>query len=124
MASGQMPQATSPTWAVRRKNMHMPRLADAAAHRLRQLAGEEHAVEGQLHGAPEPADLELPQQRRRIDANAHRGNLEGPLEHRVPEQDVAVESAAAVAVRRGPVVVVGGAAVVRLAVGQLRRRCR
>ena len=54
-----------------------------------------------------------------INPNAHRRHFERGFQHRVPQQNVAVQAAVAVFVRRAPVVVVGGAAVVYFAVAQL-----
>src|SRR5450759_5034734 len=70
-----------------------------------QLAPLRHAAEIKLHG-----------ERLRIDPDAHRRQLVRAVEYRVVDQDVAVQAVTASAGWRGPVVVVGRAAVVRLAV--------
>ena len=64
-------------------------------------------------------NFELAQQGLLVYADAHGGEFDGAAERGIPYQDVTVESLAAVAVGRRPVVVVGRAAVVRLSVGEL-----
>ena len=60
----------------------------------------------------------MAKQRRRIDTDAHRGEFQRGVEHGVPDQDVTVEAAEAVRCGSGPIVVVGGAAIVTRAVGE------
>lgn len=81
-------------------------LADAAADGQGQLVGQEHLVEGQLTAVVAAGDGQLAVQGGGVHADAHGGELNGPVQGLVPEEDVAVQ---------GPVVVVGGAAVVGLA---------
>ena len=81
-------------------------LADAAADGQGQLVGQEHLVEGQLAAVVAAGDGQLAVQGSGVHADAHGGELNGPVQGLVPEEDVAVQ---------GPVVVVGGAAVVGLA---------
>lgn len=78
-------------------------LADAAAHRQGQLAGEQHLMEGQLSAVVAAGDCKLTVKGLGADTDAHGGDLKGVAEHIVPEQQVAVEL---------PIVIVGGAAVV------------
>ena len=63
-----------------------------------------------------PAYFELPRQRRLVHANPHARHLESVSEHRIPQQQVAVQPVVTLFVRRTPVVVIRGAAVMRLAV--------
>lgn len=81
-------------------------LADAAADGQGQLVGQEHLVEGQLAAVVAAGDGQLAVQGGGVHADAHGGELNGPVQGLVPEEDVAVQ---------GPVVVVRGAAVVGLA---------
>ena len=80
-----------------------PGLADAAPHGQGQLARQQHPVEGELPAAVAAGQGQLPVQGGRVHPDAHGGDLEGPLQHRVPQQDVPVQR---------PVVIVGGPAVV------------
>jgi len=86
-----------------------PGLADAAADRVGQRGVEDPAVEVEMGALGHAGLVELGAHGDFIDADAHGGDLEGAVQGRVIEQDVAIEL---------PVVIVGGAAVVRLAVGQ------
>ena len=81
-------------------------LTDAAADGQRQLPRQQHPVEWESAPIVAAAGGELAIQRRLVHSNAHGGDLEAPLQHRVPQQDVAVEP---------PVVVVRRTAVVGLA---------
>ena len=81
-------------------------LPDSAADREGELAFEQHLVEGEGAAIVAACDRELSVERGAVHADAHRGDLERAAERLVPEEEVAVEL---------PVVVVGGAAAVRLA---------
>ena len=78
-------------------------LADAAAHRQRQLARKQHPVEGERAAVIAAGDGQLRVERLGIDADAHGGDLEGVTEDVIPVEDIAVEF---------PVVIVGRAAIV------------
>ena len=86
-------------------------LADAAADGEGQLPGEQHLVEGQGATVVAAPDAELAVHGGLVHPDAHGGDFKAALQHRIPEQDVAVQR---------PVVVVGGPAVVGLA-GALQR---
>ncbi len=94
------------------------RLADAAAHGAGQGFFEQHTVIRQLFAVYGIPDAELFAQGRGIHPYAHRRDLHRPLQHRVPEQQVAVKSAAAGRCFRAPVIIIGRPAVVHLPVGQ------
>ncbi len=85
------------------------RLADAAADGLWQGVFEEKFVVGQGGAVHVAGDFELTAQGFFVDADAHAGKFDGTVERFKPDEDIAVE---------GPIVVVGGAAIVRHAVGK------
>ena len=74
----------------------------------------------ELHFAPfgTAADRKLAFEGLGVDADAHARKFEGALQNRVPHDDVAVESLVTAFGRGAPVVVVRGAPVVPLSVGQ------
>ena len=78
-------------------------LANAAADGEGQLALQQQLVEGKLPPCLAPGEGELTVQGGGVHPDAHGGQLKSPLQHWVPHQDIPVE---------GPVVVVGGPAVV------------
>ncbi len=80
-----------------------PGLADAAAHSEGELAGQQGFVERQGSAVVAAGQGKLAVQGGGVHPDAHGGELKGPAKHRVPHQNVAVE---------GPVIVVGGPAVV------------
>ena len=75
-------------------------------------------MEGKPFAVGAAGDVELAQERVGADAYAHRRELERGVEDVVVEEHVAVESAVAVGIFGDPVVVVGCASVVGLAVGE------
>ncbi len=93
------------------------RLSDPPSDGLWELAAEQQLVPEELAPFLQLADFQLLKQGVRVDADAHRGDLEGAFEQLVPDDDVPVKSAEAVRRRSDPVVVVGGAAVMDFSVG-------
>ena len=81
-------------------------LSDASADGVGQTAFDEHPVEGELKAVGASTDLKLLDERFGADSYAHRGDLEGDIEHGIPEDYVAVEAVVAVLVERDPVVFV------------------
>ena len=79
-----------------------PALADAAADGLGQLSGQQGLLEGQVRALLAAADLQLPLQRLRIHADPHGGNLQGNIQQRIIQQDIAVQIPVII-VRRAPV---------------------
>lgn len=75
-------------------------------------------MEGKPFAVGAAGDVELAQERVGADAYAHRREFERGVEDVVVEEHVAVESAVAVGIFGDPVVVVGCASVVGLAVGE------
>ena len=84
-------------------------LADAAADGLRQFAVQQRLLEGQLRALLAAADFQLAAQGVRIHADAHGGDLQGDVQQRIVEQDVAVQV---------PVIIVRGTAVMRFPAAQ------
>ena len=84
-------------------------LADTAADGLGQFSVQQEPMEIECFFVQLAAFCQLAVQGLRIHADTHTGDLEGAFQHRIPQQDIAVE---------GPVVVVRGAAVVGLSVGE------
>ena len=93
-------------------------LADAAADGAGEFSGEQALVEGEVRLPLLTLDFQLAAQGLLVHADAHAGQFERPLEDVVPDQDVAVEALESLFVGAAPVVVVGGAAVMRLPVRQ------
>ena len=81
-------------------------MADTAADGQRQLALQQHFVEGQLAALLAAALFQLVAHGDLVHTDAHGGDLKATLQHVVPHKDIAVE---------GPIVIVRGAAVVGLA---------
>ena len=94
-------------------------LTNTAAHRKGQLVVEQSAVEVERCAVFLALKLKLALQCLAVYADAHRRQLERALQHRIPYKDVAVKSGLAILGNSRPVVVVGGASVVLLAVGKL-----
>ena len=63
-------------------------------------------------------ELQLAHKRLLVDTDSHRRKLKGSSEDRIPDKNVAIEACLAVLCHCSPVVVVGGAAVVFLAVAE------
>ena len=85
-------------------------LADTAADGQGQFVVQQHLVEKQLAAVIAAGQRQLTIQSLTIHADAHGADLKRAVQHGVIEKNIAVH---------GPVVIVGGAAVVGLAVGQL-----
>ena len=86
------------------------RLANTAADRVRQLAVQHSLLERKLRAVLAAGLHELFREGLLVDADAHRGQLKRDVEHGVVDDDVGIQR---------PVVVVGRAAVMRLAVREL-----
>ena len=86
-------------------------LTDAAAHGLGQLTGEKGFVERELRPLLAAARFKLGVESFGVNSYSHGGNFKRPLQHRVPEDYVAVER---------PVVIVRGSPVVALAAFERR----
>lgn len=71
---------------------HQARLADATADGLRHIAAQQRLVPLQLHALFITGQRQLMFQRGGVDADAHRGQLESVLQHRVPHHDIAVQA--------------------------------
>ena len=93
-----------------------PRLPDAATDGQRELAVQQTAVEKQFLAVFGARESQLPQERILVDPDAHGGKLESRFENGIVDEDVAIKSFETSLVGRRPVVVVGSAAVVSLAV--------
>jgi hypothetical protein len=92
-------------------------LADAAANGERQIVVDDALVIRELEIVEEVRNLKLAAERLGVDADAHRTEFVAALRNVVPDQDVAVQS---VSIAEGlfagvgdPVVVIGGAILVR-----------
>lgn len=94
-------------------------LTDASAYRAWQFAVEKGFVERQLGSFGTTSEFELVPERLGAYTYAHRRDLEGYVKHMVPYDYVTVQAGVALLVLGAPVVIVGGASVVRLAVGQV-----
>ena len=78
-------------------------LADASAHREGQLIVEDGLLEGQVRAVLAAGLLQLFGQGLSVDPDAHGGELQGNIEHRIVDQNIRVELPVVV-VRRPPVV--------------------
>lgn len=94
-------------------------LSDTSADGEGQAVFKQRLVEFQFLSFGATREIELARQSFLIHPDAHRGELEGTLQHLVPQDDIAIEAIEAVGVHAAPVVIVRGAPVVLLAVGQL-----
>ena len=93
-------------------------LADTAADGAGEFPGEQAPVEGEFRLRAFALDFELAAKRFLVHADAHAGQLERTLQDVVPHEDIAVQALETLFVGAAPVVVVGGAAVVRRSVGE------
>ena len=106
---------TSPMWALPNRNMDRRDWPMPPPMVRGSLPSSSILWKGSSRRLSQPAGGQLPVQGGGVHPDAHGGELQGPAQHVVPQQNVAVE---------GPVVVVGGPAVVGLAATSGRRRCR
>ena len=112
---------TSPRWAVRSRSIIVRDWPIPPPIESGIAVLEDRPVVRQLEEVELARELELRPQRLLRDADAHRRQLVPPPGHRVPDEDVAVQPVhgrpSDVTLRR-PVVVVGGAQLVRVPVGE------
>lgn len=85
-------------------------LTDTAAHGERQLVIQQHLMERQLAAVIAAGDAQLTVEAFGIYADTHGGKLHGSLTYTVPYKQVAIER---------PIVIVGGASVMRFAGAEL-----
>ncbi len=93
-------------------------LADATADGLRHPCGQQILMPVVLQAILVACDSQLTAQRLGIDPDPHGGDLEAVLQYRVPHQNVTVQARQTQLAVAAPVVVVRGAHIVALAVGE------
>ena len=112
--------ADFPKMSFAEQQHQRPRLPDSSADRERNLVVQDRLMIGQLHEVQLFGHRKLLFQRLGRNSNAHRRQFMAPPGNRVPYQDVAIQSMrvfAGLIVGVGdPVVVIGGAHLVRIAV--------
>ncbi len=93
-------------------------LADTATDGLRHPCCQQILMPVVLQAILVAGDSQLATQRLGIDPDPHGGDLEAILQHRVPHQNVAVQTGQTQLAVAAPVVVIRGAHIVALAVGE------
>jgi len=87
-------------------------LSNATANRLGQRPVQKHLVPNEILAFGDVTQIQLLQQYLGIHADAHGGDLERLLQHRIPKEEVAVEAESAIGTLGDPIVVIGSAPVV------------
>ena len=86
-------------------------LTDTTADGLGKSSVEKHLVPNEILAFWDLAQIELLHQNLGVDADAHRRQLEGLLEKRIPDEEVAVETVSTVGTLGDPIVIVGSTAI-------------
>ncbi len=94
-------------------------LANTATNAQWQLVVQQLLVEIELLSILLTLNLQLSQQALLVHTNTHRAKLKGATKHRIPNQDIAIQSTLAILGNRVPIIIVGSSAVVLLAIRQL-----
>lgn len=94
-------------------------LSNTAADREWQFAFEEALVEVKRGAIFLASELELAEKSLRIDTDAHRRELHGTVENRIPNEQIAIETEETILILGCPVIVVRSAEIMLLAIAKL-----
>lgn len=98
-----------------KKKHAQPGLSDSSADAERQFSVEQSSMKEQLPPVGCSRHIQLPFQGGLVDADSHRGDLDGPPQLRIPDNDVSIKPGSPLGGGR-PIVVVGRPSVMRFSV--------